>query len=540
MARMATAFIAGAQRELIASVKHLALNSIEDTRFHVDVRASERTLHEVYLPHFEQCVRAAHVGSVMSAYNKVNGKYCAENAELLRGVLKGRWGFLGFVESDWVFGVHDTERSLSAGLDIEMPGENHYGDALLRAYRAGRVSLSEIDDAVRRILRVKVAFGLAGAPPAPPAPTDEVIECSEHQDLASEVARQSFVLLVNRDQALPLSLERDLPLAVVGSLASLENTGDHGSSAVKSSFVISALEGLRDRLPAAQLKAITRDWLEPADRETLRHCSAAVVVVGLTWREEGERIPLMEGGGDRDGLRLPAAQERLVRDVSALVPRTIVVLEAGSAVEVRSFVDEVSALLVAWYPGMLGGEALADVLLGDVSPSGKLPISMPRAASDLVPFDHRSHAVDYEYEHGYRQLARARKEPEFPFGFGLSYTSFRYERLALSHDLLEAGRELVVTVTVTNAGVRNGSEVVQLYLSAPESAVPRAVLWLAGFGRLELAPGQTRVLRMRIGEYELRHYDAARGRFEVERTRYILRAGPSSRDLPLEAEFRVL
>ena len=387
---MGVAFIAGAQRKLIASVKHLALNSIEDTRFQVDVKVDERTLHEVYLPHFEACVREAYVGSVMSAYNRVNGVYCGENKLLLRDILRTRWRFLGLVESDWVLGTRSTEPSLQAGLDIEMPEANHYGAALLRALQAGRVALRDIDEAVRRILRVKLAFGLAAVDPQVPAhvplaPTEDVIECTEHQDLALEVAHQSFVLLKNAEGVLPLIGARDFPLALVGSLAAMENTGDHGSSTVKSSFVISALEGMTDRLSASLVKAMARDRLTAADRETLRNCKAAVVVVGLTWREEGERIPILQGGGDRDSLRLSDTHERLVREVSELVPRTVVVLQAGSALEVRRIVDQVPAMLMAWYPGMLGGEALADVLMGRVSPSGKLPLSVPRAASDLCP-----------------------------------------------------------------------------------------------------------------------------------------------------------
>jgi beta-glucosidase len=196
-------------------------------------------------------------------------------------------------------------------------------------------------------------------------------------------------------------------------------------------------------------------------------------------------------------------------------------------------------MLMVWYPGMLGGEALADVLMGRVSPSGKLPLSVPRAASDLVPFDHHSASVRYEFEHGYRQLDRAQRAAEFPFGFGLSYTHFRYDRLTLSSEVLAPGEDLVADVSVTNVGDRTGAEVVQLYLSCPASAVLRSPKWLAGFGRLTLAPGQQKWLRMRITERELRHFDPRSQRFEVEPTSFVLRAGGSSADLPLEAGFRV-
>jgi len=538
--RMGVAFIAGAQRELIASVKHLALNSIEDTRFKVDVRVGERSLHEVYLPHFELCVREAKVASVMSAYNRVNGAYCAENEPLLRDILKGAWGFLGFVESDWVFGTRSAEGSLRAGLDIEMPDANYYGAALGKALRAGRVRLRDIDDAVRRILRVKAAFGLAGGPwRRPPAPDASVIECAEHQALALEVAQQSFVLLKNAGDVLPLAAHGDAPLAVVGSLAALENTGDHGSSSTSSSFVISALEGIVDRLGSARVTCLPRDTLSDDDRAALRRSRAAVVVVGLSWRDEGELIPFIEGGGDRDSLRLSEAHEALVREVAALVPRTVVVLEAGSALELRQVVDQVPALLMAWYPGMLGGEALADVLFGEVCPSGKLPVSLPRAAADLVPFDHRSLTVHYGFDHGYRHLDLHQRPAEFPFGFGLSYTRFRYDAISLSSTRWREGEELEVIVRVTNVGARAGDEVVQLYLSCPSSAHHRAPKVLVGFGRLHLEPGEQRGLRMRLGARELRYYDVVQRRFEVERAEYVLRAGSSSRQLPLEARFQV-
>ncbi|MFT3927365.1 MAG: glycoside hydrolase family 3 C-terminal domain-containing protein [Myxococcales bacterium] len=541
--RMGAAFIAGAQRELIASVKHLALNSIEDTRFQVDVRVGERSLREVYLPHFEYCVREAHVGSVMSAYNKVNGAYCAENMRLLHDLLKDEWGFRGFVESDWVFGTRSTEPSLRAGLDVEMPSAKHYGEALGKALRAGRVTQRAIDEAVRRILRVKLAFGLVeGESAAPPAPDVSVIECAAHQDLALEVAQQSLVLLKNEGDVLPLATEGAGAVAVVGQLAGEENTGDHGSSSVSSSFVIGALEGIADRLGAGRVKAMPRDVLDDGDRAALRACRAAVVVVGLNWRDEGELIPFIQGGGDRDTLMLSERHRELVREVAQLVPRTVVVLQAGSAVEVRDFVDRVPALLMAWYPGMLGGEALADVLFGVRSPSGKLPVSIPRSAHDLVPFDHRSLRVHYGFDHGYRHLDLHGCEAEFPFGFGLSYTRFRYDDIALSMPTLERlaeDEELCVSVTVTNVGARAGTEVVQLYLSCEASAHYRSPKVLVGFGRLSLEPGETRQLHMRLGTRELRYYDVVRERFEVERTTYLLRAGPDSQRLPLSARFSV-
>jgi beta-glucosidase len=328
-------------------------------------------------------------------------------------------------------------------------------------------------------------------------------------------------------------------LAVVGSLSALENTGDRGPSAVRSSFVVSALEGLTDRLGEEKIISVARDVLTAAERARIASCDAAVVVVGLTWRDEGEKIPLIQGGGDRDSLRLSEAQEALVREVCALCPRTVVVLQGGSAVEVRPFVDLVPALLVAWYPGMLGGEALSDVLLGRVCPSGKLPITFAQSSEDLVPFDHRSHAVRYGYLHGYRYLERNDRAAEFPFGFGLSYTRFALEALTLDRAQMAPADTLTVSVEVCNVGARAGAEVVQLYLSCEHAQVERPLRWLGGFGRVPLEPGERKRLVMRISARELARYDAQLGRFVVDAGWYGIAVGSSSQELPLSARFQV-
>lgn len=532
---LGAAFIAGAQRELVACVKHFALNSIEDNRFEVDVQVDARTLHEVYLPHFERCVRDAHVGAVMSAYNRVNGQHCAENGALLRGVLKEGWGFQGLVMSDWVFGTRSTEPSLRAGLDLEMPAPYWYGERLLAALRQGRVDARLVDEAVLRALRVKLAFGLTDLA----MPTQDCIECHAHQELALRAAHESMVLLKNEGGLLPLDAQRCGRVAVVGSLAALENTGDHGSSAVSSSFVVSALEGLTDRLSAARVLQVPTDALSASERRAIAACDVAVVIVGLTWQDEGERIPLMEGGGDRTSLRLRPVHEQLIRDVCALVPRTIVVLQGGSALEVRPWVDRVPALLMSWYPGMLGGEALADVLFGRVCPSGKLPLSFARSAADLVPFDPRAGAVRYGYDHGYRYLDRLGREVEFPFGFGLSYTRFRYDALVLDRSRFDPDGVLEAEVQVTNVGARAGEEVVQLYVTPPPGDPVAPLRSLVGFGRLALGPSESKRLRMRVTQRELRTYDATRDAFRVRNGSYVLSAGPSSRELPLRASFTV-
>jgi beta-glucosidase len=530
--RMGFAFVAGAQRHLIASVKHFALNSIENSRFEVDVQADARTLREVYLPHFELCVRGAHAGSVMSAYNRVNGSYCAENRALLRDILKGEWGFRGFVESDWVWGTRSTVASAHAGLDIEMPLPTYYGKRLAEAVARGRVPITVVDEAVRRILRVKLAFGLD----APDEVSTEVIECAAHTELALEVARKSMVLLKNEGGLLPLRRRELGKLAVVGTLAAMPNTGDRGSSAVRSTYVVTPLEGLTDAL-GAKVEHIDADQLDAAAERTVSAADAAVVVVGLTFREEGELIPFMEGGGDRSWLRLSPVHEALIRRVAALQPRTVVVLVAGSALELP-WLDAVPAVLLSFYPGMLGGEALAELLLGARSPSGKLPFTMA-AAADLPSFAPDSPRVFYEREHGYRWLLARARTPRFAFGFGLAYADVAYRTLQLSQRGEGDTLEVCATVEVENLSARTHEEVVQLYAHKPGSRVARSGRWLVGFGRLRLAAGQRKQLRMRVTARELGYWDEAQGAFALEPGAYVLSAGGSSLALPLSAPFHL-
>ncbi len=530
--RMAVGFIAGAQNHLVASVKHFALNSIENTRFEVDVQVDPVALHEVYLPHFRVSVRDAHVGSVMTAYNKVNGSYCAENATLVRETLKRRWGFRGFVESDWIFGTRSTVASALAGLDIEMPSANYYGHKLREAVERGSVALSVIDDAVSRVLRVKLGFGLDRDEPV----AEDMIECAAHAELALEAAHKSIVLLKNERVTLPFDANRLSRVAVVGRLSDLENTGDRGSSAVRSSIVTTVLGGVRDHLPDVQVEHVGVDTLDAGARARLTTAEVAIVVVGLDYRDEGENIPFNAGGGDRTSLRLSNAQEILVREVSRLVPRTVVVLIAGSAVEVRPWIDAVPALLLAWYPGMLGGEAVADVLFGRVCPSGKLPISFARDVRDLPAFDPVSKAVRYDYAHGAWHLESQGTLPEFPFGFGLSYTRFEYSDLTVEQRPLEGDVELTVCVCVKNIGPRAGDEVVQLYVRTEAGRVPRR---LCGFGRLSLSPGEQKCLRMRVRGRDLAGYDVATGEFSLHTRRGTLFVGSNSRELPLFTEYQI-
>jgi beta-glucosidase len=532
LGRMGVGFIRGAQRHVIASAKHFAANNIENTRTEVDVSIDERTLREVYLPHFRRAVQEAHAGSVMAAYNRVNGQYCAENVHLLHDILKGDWGFQGFVESDWILGTRSTVPSVNAGLDIEMPSPVFYGQPLAEAVAAGAVPEAAIDAAVRRILRAQLCFRLDTDPPSP---DPSQVETPAHADLALEVARKGIVLLRNERGTLPLSRSAVRSIAVVGTLATMANLGDRGSSSVAPSVTVAPLDGIRARAGDIVIDQVSTTPLSASDQATVAAADAAVVVAGLSFHDEGEG---QVTPGDRTGLGLPGDQDQLIASVAALNPRTIVVLEGSGAV-LMPWVNDVAAILMAWYPGQAGGTAIAEVLFGDVTPSGKLPMTFPHAEQDLPPFDNQSLTVTYDYFHGYRYLDKQALAPLFPFGFGLSYTTFAYANLVVSPPTLSRTDRVHLTAEVTNTGPVAGDEVAQLYVGYQSSRVDRAVRDLKAFARIHLEPGQTQTVSFDLHASDLAFWDDAAGGWEVEPITYAVQVGSSSRDLPLTGTFAV-
>jgi beta-glucosidase len=533
LSAMGVAFVKGAQRFVLANPKHYAANNIEDTRFNVDVTVDERTLREIYLPHFRAVVQQGGAASVMSAYNSVNGQYCSENEPLLREILKNEWGFDGFVLSDWYLATHETIKSVVGGLDLEMPAPKVYGEPLLRAVRDGTVSESLIDDAVRRMLRKKLEFNLAESSPV----GAEVIASEEHLALAREAAVKGAVLLKNDGEALPLAVQTMNRIVVIGELSDFANLGDRGSSNPQPAFSITPLEGITEAVAGSvAIDHIDSDEILVADHDMISSADAAIVVTGLTYNDEGEGLI---AAGDREDLALSAERQALIDQVASLNNRTVVVLEGGGAITMGGWLSEVEAVLMVWYPGQLGGHAIADLLFGAANPSGKLPITFPADLGQLPPFDNVSHAITYGYFHGYRHIDRESLTPLFPFGFGLSYTTFRYDSLELSATDVRATATVTVTVTVTNTGAVDGAEVVQVYVSYPGSSVMRAERELKGFSRLELAAGETRGVEIAIPAASLAYYDTTSGGWVVEALDYEIRAGASSRDLPLEATLSV-
>jgi beta-glucosidase len=517
---MAVAFIEGVQsRGVLASAKHFAANSIEDSRHRVDVRLDERTLREVYLPHFRRAVVDARVASVMSAYNKVNGHWSDQSVHLLTDILRGEWGFAGFVESDWILGTHGHVESVRAGLDIEMPLGLHFAH-LTDALEAGEISEREIDASLRRTLRAQLCYGLDARPRVADDPSRRLT--AEHLSLAREVARRGLVLLRNEPShgapALPLDGSSLRRLVVLGRNADVENLGDHGSSNVQAAEVVTALEGLRARAGAGvTVTHLSGATLDEAGQRAVREADAVVVVTGLQASDEGEAEV---GAGDRDGLALPAAEVGLIRAAAALNERVVVVLEGGAAILTSGWRDEVEAVLMAFYPGSMGGSALADVLFGDAAPSGRLPFSIPEREADLPPFDNTSDEVTYGYFHGYRHLAREGVAAAHPFGSGLSYTTFAYSELALSATTVRSGQTLTATVRVTNRGAVRAIETPQLYVTARGSRVERSPRDLRSFAQVELAPGASERVTLSVRVDDLAYWDTARSAWVLEPIEY--------------------
>jgi beta-glucosidase len=527
---MAVAFVSGAQNHVLASPKHFAANNLENTRFEMSANADARTLHEVYLPHFKRVVQEGAAASIMSSYNKINGVYCSEDPQLLTEILRKRWGFKGFVESDWFLGTRSTAQALTAGLDIEMPsGYRRSDEKLDDALAAGEITEADIRAAAGRALYQKLAWDLADLP----RPEAAVVECAAHLALARESAEKSLVLLKNEGAVLPLEDRSGQRIAVIGDLADWVNLGDRGSSLVTPSEAITPLAGLQARARHSEIRFFNSD----ADFSSLADFDVSIVVTGLTYKEEGEFIPTAQiesedselaRGGDRTDLKLPQAELELLDRVSALARCTVVVLEGGSAIEVEDWLDSVDGLVMAWYPGAQGGHAIARVLFGDVNPSGRMPVSVPKSMSQLMEWDVTALDVAHDLLHGYRYLDHHQHEPRFEFGFGLSYTEFSISQMLVER--IEDGFQ--VTVQVHNDGDREGACVPQLYVAAEDSAVFRVPRELKGFARVDLQPGEGASVIFSIADSELGYFNTEVDDFVLESCGYRFLTGFSSRRLP--------
>jgi beta-glucosidase len=522
---MGVALLTGVQKHIMACAKHYALNSIENTRMKVNVRVDERTLREIYVPHFKKCVDAG-VASIMGAYNKVNGDQCCESAHLLRDILKRDWAFSGFVISDFVYGVRNGQKAVNAGLDIEMPFRFRMTPRKMKKM-VGRGLIPEalIDDAVLRILRQKLRFNRGDDPTRYKL---EIVTSPKHISLAREAARKGMVLLKNTGSILPLNRAEVKKIAVIGKLATNPNNGDLGSSRVRPPNVVTPLEGIQ-KVAGGSVEIEYNPGTDPIQAMDLaKTADVVVIVVGLTQRDEGERVATV--GGDRSSLNLRLVDEELILSIARVNPKVIVVLEGGSAIIMEKWKDAVPAILMAWYPGMEGGHAIADVFFGDANPCGKLPCIFPKSLDQLPFFDSAATDIEYGYYHGYRLMDIQGHVPAFPFGFGLSYTSYSYKNLQVTPSSVPKNGQFQVSVDITNTGSRPGEEIVQLYVNYPKTNIDRPVKDLRGFKKIALEPGETKTCTIIVPVSELAFFDVSSMTWSIEGSDYSILVGPSSRD----------
>lgn len=536
LGEMGAALVRGSQRWVMACVKHYACNSMENARFRVDVAVDEATLHDVYLPHFRRVVDEG-VAAVMASYNAVNGEWCGQHAGLLTEVLRDRWGFAGVTVTDFVWGMRDGATALEAGMDIEEPFAQQRATHLPDDLAEGRASWASVERSGVRILATQLRSSATRAPADPPP---AVMADPEARALARRVAGRAMVLLKNEGvgpaPVLPLDPSAVASIALVGRLADQPNQGDQGSSNVRAPSVVTPRQGVAAAFPDARLVVVTTD--DPgAAAEAAAGCDVAVVVVGYDAHDEGEFIgqealsspelmrlfpPLRDGdlegvdlaglnaggtaaGGDRASLRLRPVDEELIAAVAAANPRTVVAVVAAGAVITEAWRGQVPALLIAWYAGMEGGHALADVLVGRVNPSGRLPFAVPTSEAHLPAFDRDAAAVTYDRYHGQRLLDRLGVDAAFPHGFGLSYTTFSIVDAGVV-DRTDEG--LTVRARVANTGSRAGHHVVQVY-GRSRTGPYAGELLLAGFAVVAVAPGGTGSVDVPVSLVALAAWDPA-------------------------------
>lgn len=525
--QMGAALVRGVQDEdIMACVKHFAFNNMENARFKCSVTCDQRTEQEVYLPHFKDCIDAG-AASVMSSYNRYNGVQCGHHGYLLRQVLKKEWDFDGFVMSDFCWGVRDTVEAANGGQDMEMMWTKYFGDHLVKAVQDGFVPVERIDEAALRIVRTILAFDKGHR-----EYDMSVVGCAEHVAVAKEAAEKGITLLKNNG-VLPLKREETKKLALIGKLANTAVIGDHGSSWVRPPYVVTPEEGLKKANDACEVLFDDGSDLERA-KKVAAEADAVVFVVGYNHDDEGEFISENEAenyigsmGGDRKtSLGLHEDEVALVQQVGPVNKNSTAVLIGGNMIMMTEWYDCVNAVIMAYYPGMEGGTALAEILYGDVNPSGKLPYVVPYSEDDLPHVDWEATDQYFEYYHGYTRLEKRGVKPLVPYGFGLSYTTFEITDPKAAVD----GENLKVTATVKNTGSMDGDEVVQFYAGYENSAVDRPVKQLRGFSRVHVKAGETKEVTITTPLEKLKWYNPAYREWQLEHMDYTIYVGSSSAD----------
>lgn len=559
---LAVAYIKGLQsRDVACSVKHFAVNNQEANRTTVDVECSERALREIYLPAFKAAVQEGGALTVMAAYNKFRGEFCAENNYLVRKILRNEWGFDGVYVTDWG-AAHSTVPSMEAGLDLEMGTlidkyeDWYYANPLIEAVKSGKIPMSLVDEKVGDVLRVMIKTNVLD-PKKRFGPGS--MNTKEHQQATYDAAAEAIVLLKNQNNLLPLDFSSIKSLAVIGDNATRKHSNGGLSSEIKAVYEVTPLEALRAKwgdkvdIRFAQgyeklstfvegsnngqssgtfsSKTQESDALLKEAVEVARTSDVALLVCGLNHDYDTESF-------DRLNMDIPYGQVELIQEVVKANPRTIVVMIAGSPLNMAA-VDICSPAIVwAWFNGMEGGNALVDVLSGKVNPSGKMPFTTPVSldqspAHALGNFPGRDLKVNYEEDIlvGYRWFDTKGLPVVYPFGYGLSYTTFNYSNLNTDKKTYDQADTIQATFTLTNTGDREGAEVAQLYVSDPVCSVMRPVKELKGFKKVFLKPGESRRITLDIPVSSLAFYSEAQSQFVVEPGEFILQLGASVSDI---------
>ncbi len=543
-AQMCVGYIRGEQSQGVAScVKHFALNNEEHDRMNINVEVDERALREIYLPAFKAAVQEAGVWTVMGAYNQFRGQHCCHNDYLLNKILKEEWGFKGLVMSDWA-GTHNTREGALNGLDLEMGTDKKYDDFYLAQpyldlLKKGEVPMAGLDDKVRRNLRVMLATGVFDAKRKPGS-----INTSAHQTVARQVAEEGIVLLKNENRLLPLDARKLKTIAVIGENATRLHAHGGDSSGIKAFYEITPLQGIVSRAGKNVNVIFSEGYRKDGSADLAERAVAAaksadaVIYIGGLNHDKGFDCE----GADRKDMKLPYGQDELIQKIVAANPRTIVVLE-GTMVEMDAWLGKVSALLQAWFPGMEGGNALAKVLFGDVNPSGKLPATFPKKLSDspahaLGNYPGTNGTVTYAEGLlvGYRWFDTKNIEPQFPFGFGLSYTTFKYSNLKL---IPASGTNEVVTAQfeIENIGSVAGAEVAQLYVHEANPRLMRPEKELKGFKKVFLKPGDKQTVSIPLAKSAFAYYDDGKKSWVADGESFEILIGSSSRDIQLRESF---
>ena len=559
---LAVAYIKGLQsRDVACSVKHFAVNNQETNRTTVDVECSERALREIYLPAFKAAVQEGGALTVMAAYNKFRGEFCAENNYLVRKILRNEWGFDGVYVTDWG-AAHSTVPSMEAGLDLEMGTlidkyeDWYYANPLIEAVKSGKVPMSLVDEKVGDVLRVMIKTNVLD-PKKRFGPGS--MNTKEHQQATYDAAAEAIVLLKNQNNLLPLDFSSIKSLAVIGDNATRKHSNGGLSCEIKAVYEVTPLGALRAKwgdkvdIRFAQgyeklstfvegsnngqssgtfsSKTQESDALLKEAVEVARTSDVALLVCGLNHDYDTESF-------DRLNMDIPYGQVELIQEVVKANPRTIVVMIAGSPLNMAA-VDICSPAIVwAWFNGMEGGNALVDVLSGKVNPSGKMPFTTPVSldqspAHALGNFPGRDLKVNYEEDIlvGYRWFDTKGLPVVYPFGYGLSYTTFNYSNLNTDKKTYDQADTIQATFTLTNTGDREGAEVAQLYVSDPVCSVMRPVKELKGFKKVFLKPGESRRITLDIPVSSLAFYSEAQSQFVVEPGEFILQLGASTSDI---------